>query len=189
MTSERSRHEGAERGAPPGWRTAAGQPLVRSRLEAKALRELGVPTINGRVGNDEVDLRWGDLVVELDHDQTHGTKWARERDARKDQRHEGAGARRSSASRYEHDLADVAALGDDPVRLGRAVERDRIGDHRLHGAVLDELGAAASIHGSSVPRSFHRVSMFSPITALEDCICSIRLKPRSIGSASGRTFA
>jgi hypothetical protein len=65
---------------------AAGQPLVRSRLEAKALRELGVPTINGRVGGDEVDLRWGDLVVEIDHDQTHGTKWARERDARKDQR-------------------------------------------------------------------------------------------------------
>jgi very-short-patch-repair endonuclease len=26
------------------------------------------------------------VVVELDHDQTHGTKWARERDARKDQR-------------------------------------------------------------------------------------------------------
>jgi hypothetical protein len=65
---------------------AAGQPLVRSRLEARALRELGVPTINGKVGGDEVDLRWGNLVVEIDHDQTHGTKWARERDARKDQR-------------------------------------------------------------------------------------------------------
>ena len=65
---------------------AAGQPLVRSKLEARALRELGIPEINGRVGSDEVDLRWGNLVVELDHDQTHGTKWARERDARKDQR-------------------------------------------------------------------------------------------------------
>lgn len=65
---------------------AAGRPLVRSRLEARALRELGVPTVNGKVGRDEVDLRWGDLVVELDHDQTHGSRWARERDARKDQR-------------------------------------------------------------------------------------------------------
>jgi very-short-patch-repair endonuclease len=55
-------------------------------MEARALRELGVPEVNGRVGIDEVDLRWGDLVVELDTDQTHGTKWARERDARKDQR-------------------------------------------------------------------------------------------------------
>jgi hypothetical protein len=74
-----------ERGA-PALVLAAGQPLVRSRMEARALRELGVPEVNGRVGFDEVDLRWGDLVVELDHDQTHGTKWARERDARKDQR-------------------------------------------------------------------------------------------------------
>jgi hypothetical protein len=65
---------------------AAGQPLIRSRLEARALRELGPPKVNERVHGDEVDLRWGDLVIELDHDQTHGTKWARERDARKDQR-------------------------------------------------------------------------------------------------------
>jgi hypothetical protein len=65
---------------------AAGQPLVRSKLEARALRELGIPEINGKVGVDEVDLRWGDLVIELDHDQTHGTKWARERDQRKDAR-------------------------------------------------------------------------------------------------------
>jgi very-short-patch-repair endonuclease len=65
---------------------AAGQPLIRSRMETRALRELGVPQVNSRIGMDEVDLRWGDLVVELDHDQTHGSKWARERDARKDQR-------------------------------------------------------------------------------------------------------
>jgi very-short-patch-repair endonuclease len=50
------------------------------------VKRLGVPRVNERIGTDEVDLRWGDLVVELDHDQTHGTKWARERDARKDQR-------------------------------------------------------------------------------------------------------
>jgi hypothetical protein len=74
-----------ERGA-PALKAAAGQPLVRSRMEARALRELGVPEVNGKIGIDEVDLRWGDLVIELDTDQTHGTKWARERDARKDQR-------------------------------------------------------------------------------------------------------
>jgi hypothetical protein len=73
------------RGA-PALVAAAGQPLVRSRLEARALRELGLPEVNGKVGVDEVDLRWGDLVIELDHDQTHGTKWARERDQRKDAR-------------------------------------------------------------------------------------------------------
>jgi very-short-patch-repair endonuclease len=74
---------------------AAGQPLVRSRLEARALRELGVPEVNARVGADEVDLVWRDsgLVVELDTDQTHGTKWARERDARKDQRMKERGIR------------------------------------------------------------------------------------------------
>jgi hypothetical protein len=55
-------------------------------MEARALKELGVPIVNGKVAGDEVDLRWGDLIVELDHDQTHGTKWARERDARNDQR-------------------------------------------------------------------------------------------------------
>jgi very-short-patch-repair endonuclease len=65
---------------------AAGQPLVRSKLEADVLRKLGVPRVNERIGSDEVDLAWPGLVVELDHDQTHGTRWARERDARKDQR-------------------------------------------------------------------------------------------------------
>jgi len=62
---------------------AAGQPLVRSRMEDEALKKLGVPRVNERVGIDEVDLLF---AVELDHDQTHGSKWARERDARKDQR-------------------------------------------------------------------------------------------------------
>lgn len=65
---------------------AAGQPLVRSKLEADVLRRLGAPTVNAKVAGEEVDLRWGDLVVEIDHDQTHGSKWARQRDARKDQR-------------------------------------------------------------------------------------------------------
>jgi very-short-patch-repair endonuclease len=57
-------------------------------MEYEALRKLGTPEVNVKVGSDEADLHWPehDLVVELDHDQTHGTKWARERDARKDQR-------------------------------------------------------------------------------------------------------
>jgi hypothetical protein len=52
-------------------------------MEYEALKKLGVPRVNERVGIDEVDLLF---AVELDHDQTHGSKWARERDARKDQR-------------------------------------------------------------------------------------------------------
>jgi hypothetical protein len=62
---------------------AAGQPLVRSRMEYEALKKLGRPIVNGTVAGEEVDLLF---VVELDHDQTHGSKWARQRDARKDQR-------------------------------------------------------------------------------------------------------
>jgi hypothetical protein len=72
---------------------AAGQPLVRSRMEARAMRELGEPEVNAHVAGEEVDLSWPGLVVELDHDQTHGTKWARERDARKDQRMRERGIR------------------------------------------------------------------------------------------------
>ena len=44
-------------------------------------------------------------------------------------------------------------------------------------------------HGSSVPRSFQSVSMFRPMIDLEASICSIRLKPRSIGSACGAAFS
>jgi hypothetical protein len=65
---------------------AAGQPLVRSKLEADVLKRLGPPRVNEKVHGEEVDLSWTGLVVEIDHDQTHGSKWARERDARKDQR-------------------------------------------------------------------------------------------------------
>src|ERR1043165_1641798 len=44
-----------------------------------------------------------------------------------------------AGSRYEHDLPHVPALADDPMRVGRVVERDGIRHHRLHGPVLDEL--------------------------------------------------
>ena len=65
---------------------AAGQPLIRSKLEADVLKRLGAPRVNAQVSGEEVDLYWPGLVIELDHDQTHGSKWARDRDARKDQR-------------------------------------------------------------------------------------------------------
>ena len=55
-------------------------------MEYEALRKLGTPEVNASVHGEDVDLAWGNVVVELDHDQTHGSKWARERDARKDQR-------------------------------------------------------------------------------------------------------
>ena len=72
---------------------AAGQPLTRSRLELDVLRRLGTPEVNPPIGGDEVDLMWKEhnLVVELDTDQTHGTKWARERDERKDARMKARG--------------------------------------------------------------------------------------------------
>jgi hypothetical protein len=65
---------------------AAGQPLVRSRMEYEALRKLGTPEVNAHVHGEEVDLSRPGLVVEPDYDQTQGSKWARARDARKDQR-------------------------------------------------------------------------------------------------------
>jgi hypothetical protein len=70
---------------------AAGQPLVRSMLEADVLKRLGPPRVNEKVHGEEVDLSWPGVIVEIDHDQTHGSKWARERDARKDQRLEQLG--------------------------------------------------------------------------------------------------
>jgi hypothetical protein len=90
FAASRGRARGARRLA-----EAAGQPLVRSRMEYEALRRLGPPEVNAAVGSDEADLYWSEegLVVEIDTDQTHGTKWARERDARKDQRMHARGIR------------------------------------------------------------------------------------------------
>jgi len=81
FAAQRRGERGAKRLADAG-----GQPLVRSRMEARALKELGPPRVNEQIHGEEVDLSWPGLVIELDHDQTHGTKWARARDARKDQR-------------------------------------------------------------------------------------------------------
>ena len=70
------------------------------------------------------------------------------------------------------------------MRLGRAVERHGLGDDRPDRAVGEQV-ASGSIQGLSVPRSCHRRSMLSPITALESDICLIRSKPRTIRSACG----
>src|SRR4051812_19593334 len=81
--------------AAPKLADAAGQPLTRPPIEYEVLRKLGATEPNARIGTDEDDLysREHALVVELDTDQTHGTKWARERDARKDQRMQRRGIR------------------------------------------------------------------------------------------------
>jgi hypothetical protein len=66
----------------PGW--------TRSRLERRAYRlitndpALPTPSVNTWIGKHEVDLRIGDLVIEIDGAVTHGTKAAKERDPRRD---------------------------------------------------------------------------------------------------------
>ena len=86
-----------------------------------------------------------------------------------------ASGRLRNGSGDEHDLADVAPLGEDPVSVAGAVERHRLVDDRA--TVPSSISAViGSIHGASVPRSFHSVSMFSPMTALDSCIWLMRLK-------------
>jgi hypothetical protein len=71
---------------------AAGLPHTRSARERDFLRWLqeldGVPApiLNDPVDHLTVDCHWPghDLVIELDHEQTHGTAWARRQDARRD---------------------------------------------------------------------------------------------------------
>jgi hypothetical protein len=71
---------------------AVGLPHTRSAWERGFLSWVtkldGVPSpkTNDRIGALTVDVHWPDhgLVVELDTDQTHGTPWAKRRDARRD---------------------------------------------------------------------------------------------------------
>lgn len=66
----------------PGW--------ARSRLEKRAYRlianepDLPTPSVNTWIGKHEVDLRIGDLVIEIDGGSVHGTRAAKERDPRRD---------------------------------------------------------------------------------------------------------
>jgi very-short-patch-repair endonuclease len=72
--------------------TAVGLPHTRSRWERRFLRwvqtvdSIPKPVMNDAIGALTVDVHWRDqgLVVELDTEQTHGTAWAKRRDARRD---------------------------------------------------------------------------------------------------------
>ena len=63
---------------------------TRSRLERYAYRlieqepDIENPSVNTWIGEHEVDLRIGNLVIEIDGGATHGTRAAKERDPRRD---------------------------------------------------------------------------------------------------------
>jgi hypothetical protein len=71
---------------------AVGLPHTRSAWERRFLKwvtsieYLPTPVTNDRIDALTVDVHWPDhdLVVELDTEQTHGTPWAKRRDARRD---------------------------------------------------------------------------------------------------------
>ena len=71
---------------------AVGLPHTRSRWERRflkwvtSLEGLPAPSTNDCIGALTVDVHWPDhdVVIELDTDQTHGTPWAKRRDARRD---------------------------------------------------------------------------------------------------------
>lgn len=58
----------------------------RRLLDGLAERGLPAPDMNARIGRMTVDALYEELglVIEVDHDQTHGTAYAIERDARRD---------------------------------------------------------------------------------------------------------
>lgn len=99
-----------QRGAPRLLK-AVGLPHTRSRWERRFLRWVqtldGVPrpTMNDEIGALTVDVHWPDhgFVIELDTGQTHGTPWAKRRDARRDAylRRRGKTVRRITAERFE----------------------------------------------------------------------------------------
>ena len=51
-----------------------------------SIEDLPSPITNDRIDALTVDVHWPDhkLVLELDTEQTHGTPWAKRRDARRD---------------------------------------------------------------------------------------------------------
>lgn len=71
---------------------AVGLPHTRSAWERRFLKwvtnldGLPRPATNDKIDALTVDVHWPghDLVIELDTDQTHGTPWAKRRDARRD---------------------------------------------------------------------------------------------------------
>jgi hypothetical protein len=71
---------------------AVGLPHTRSAWERRflgwvvGLEAVPEPVMNDKIDALTVDVHWPEhgLVVELDCDQTHGTPWAKRRDARRD---------------------------------------------------------------------------------------------------------
>jgi very-short-patch-repair endonuclease len=96
--------------------TAVGLPHTRSAWERRFLKwatnldGLATPTTNDRIDALTVDLHWPnhDLVIELDTDQTHGTPWARRRDARRDAylRRRGKTVRRIRRETFEPETVE-----------------------------------------------------------------------------------
>jgi len=90
---------------------AVGLPHMRSKWERRFLRwvqtldRIPSPIMNDEVGALTVDVHWPEhaFVIELDTEQTHGTPWARRRDARRDAylRRRGKTVRRITAERFE----------------------------------------------------------------------------------------
>ena len=84
-----------DRRGEPGARAladATGLPHTRSDRErafARWMRSLDIeqPILNDPIGGLTVDVHWPqhDLVIELDHEQTHGTAWARRKDEKRDE--------------------------------------------------------------------------------------------------------
>ena len=107
-------HRG-RRGAKPLLK-AVGLPHTRSAWERRFLRwvtqldGLPNPKTNDRIDALTVDVHWPPhgLVVELDTDQTHGTPWAKRRDARRDAylRRRGKRVRRIRRETFDPDAVE-----------------------------------------------------------------------------------
>jgi hypothetical protein len=95
---------------------AVGLPHTRSAWERRFLRwvteldGLPHPETNDRIDSLTVDVHWPEhgLVIELDADQTHGTPWAKRRDARRDAylRRRGKRVRRIRRETFEPEAVE-----------------------------------------------------------------------------------
>ena len=73
---------------------------------------------------------------------------------------------RNAATAVSDDLADVAALADEAVGVGAALERERLGDDRPERALRRPTPRSGSMYSSSEPLASQSVSMLRPITGL-----------------------
>jgi very-short-patch-repair endonuclease len=110
---------------------AVGLPQTRSAWErrflkwATSLEGLPQPITNDRIDALTVDVHWPshDLVIELDTDQTHGTPWAKRRDARRDAylRRRGKKVRRIRKETFEPAAVEHMLLSLLNLRSSRRV--------------------------------------------------------------------